>query len=97
MVFACSKAAFALLPPYFQSVKEIEQILTDERLHDILGSGEPIMEIQKMGNSYLIVTSKQSLRVNVIYQPSERPGPAHFELQFEEANDLQHPAELELF
>lgn len=89
MLFACCKSAFALLPPYFQSVKEIEQILQDERLHQILGSGQPIVEIQKVGSSYHILTLKYFLKVNVHYIPREMPGPALFEIEFEEPQELE--------
>lgn len=93
MVFACFQTAFALLPPYFQSVKEIEEILQDQRLHDLLGSGQPILEIQKVGSSYHILTMKYFLKINVHYIPRGMPGPAQFELEFEQPQEINQAQE----
>ncbi|MBN2479970.1 MAG: hypothetical protein JXA94_07060 [Parachlamydiales bacterium] len=74
----------AVLPPFHQSVKEIQQILSDERLKKEIPSGEPILEIIRVENGYLIYTNKYILEVEIEYLPQKMPGPAQFKLHFNE-------------
>lgn len=73
---------WGLLPPLAQSVRELEAILEDPRLYDLLGSGEVIQEILKNSEGYLVLTRRYALRVELVYTPQKRIGPAAFELYF---------------
>lgn len=74
---------FAVLPPLFEDIAEIKAILDDRKLGEMLGSGETIHLIKKIEKGYLILTNKHKLIVRVIYKPTNRPGPAQFEIQFQ--------------
>ena len=76
--------AHALLPPFYQSVKEIESILQDERFTSDANSPYPILEIKKVEGGYLIVTSRSQQFVEIHYIPQDMVGAAKFELQFHE-------------
>ncbi len=79
-----SISAYAALPPFYQSKKEIEIILNDKRLVDELTSAEMIVKIKRIEDSYLISTDKYTLKVEVIYLPTDQMGPAQFKLKFHE-------------
>jgi len=72
----------AALPPFSQSVREIEAILSDPRLYQLLGGAEPIQEIQRGDAGYIVTTKNQTVEVVITYLPLDRPGPAKFTLQF---------------
>ncbi len=78
-----STTLFGALPPLAQSVKELQALLADSHIQD-LGSGEPILEIVKMDNGYLVISQNYSMQVDVIYKQMEQKkvGPAQFQLQF---------------
>jgi hypothetical protein len=78
------KTSYAALPPLYQSLKEINAILSDKRLSDELGSSQAITGIKRIKNGYLITTFKYQLKVDVIYVPQKIMGPAKFELKFHE-------------
>ncbi len=80
--------AHALLPPFYQSIKEIESILQDERFTSDANCAYPILEIKKIEGGYLIITSKYRQFVEVNYIPQDMVGPAKFELKFHEKNYL---------
>jgi hypothetical protein len=80
-LFATS-ASFAVLPPFYQTTKEIKAILNDERLAESLGSGESILEIKRVEDGYEIMTTKYSLHILVNYVPRGYPGPAIFSFEF---------------
>lgn len=75
---------YAVLPPFYHTVKEIETILSDERLAKELGSAEGITKIEKTENGYVITTYKYRLEVDVVYIPQHLIGPSKFELKFHE-------------
>lgn len=77
-------AAEAALPPLYESISEIQSVLSDQQLGKKLHSGEAIISIQKNDLGYEIATHQNRLQVNVVYEPSERPGPARYHLQFED-------------
>lgn len=73
------------LPPLAQSIREMKAVLQDERLYQMLESGDWIESIAYEENSYLILTAKKRrLRAEVTYLPVEQLGPVHFALSFEE-------------
>ena len=77
-----AKAAHCALPPFYQSLKEIDTILSDDRLSKEIGSAEPITNIKKVKTGYIIATVNYQVKVDVNYLPQQRPGPAKFDLKF---------------
>ena len=84
ILFLFGIKTFALLPPLYQSIKEIDEIILDERVQKELTSAEPILEIKKVKNGYVLITNRYSLFVEVKYIPQEMMGPAKYELQVHE-------------
>jgi len=84
LIFLFGIKLHAALPPLYQSLKEIDAIISDARLKEELGSAEPVLEIKRVADGYLIFTNRYTLRVEVIYIPQEMIGPAKFELKFNE-------------
>jgi hypothetical protein len=89
-------ALHAVLPPLYQSADEIKAILNSEELEQRLTAGDVIMLIRKNDNGYTIISNKHQLQVDVINQPSYRPGPTHFKLQFHDAVPLEAQRALHL-
>lgn len=83
LLLAWTQPAFALLPPFYESLSELTSLLKDPRLAEKLGSGEPILNIQKNNLGYLITSNKYQLQVNVIYQETKLLGPAQYTLEYE--------------
>jgi len=82
--------AIAALPPSWQSAKEIEAIVADQRVHDALKYEEPIIAIRLRepvadNRVYEITTPRCTLLVTVVYKPSKRIGPAAFDIEVGEA------------
>lgn len=72
----------AALPPLFQDIAELKEILNDRQLGQLLQSGETINQITRTEKGYVITTNQSSLTVEVVYAPSKRPGPVAFSLKF---------------
>ena len=86
---ALSQSAFAALPPFYQSTAELNSLLRDPRLAEKMGSGEPILNIQRNDQGYLITGNRYQIQANVNYHAPEKKGfvgPAIFTIDF---NDLQ--------
>ncbi len=75
-------SAQAALPPVYQSTKEYRALLDSPKLTELLGSGEAIRSIARDEKGFIVQTTKYSLRVDVIYDPMDHPGPAKFHLAF---------------
>jgi len=86
IILLFSTQLHAILPPFYQSVNEIEAILKDPRLKDDANSAYPILQIMKVDSGYLIITSRYNQKIEVKYIPQELIGPAKFELKFLEKN-----------
>ena len=84
IAFLFLSKGFAILSPYYQSIKEIDTILSDKKLYDEFGSSEAITDIKKVKEGYVISSQKYTLLVEVIYIPQKIIGPAKFELKFNE-------------
>lgn len=74
----------ALLPPLYQSSAEIKAILSDEKLSSVLQSGDLIIDIKRIDKGYLIVTNHREIEAKIVYKKMEQPGPAKFEVVFEQ-------------
>jgi len=80
-----SSSCFAALPPFYQSAKELKDLLSDQRLAEKLGSGQLIQDIIRTENGYLIVTPRKRLDVEVHYYPPKYGvGPSQYEFYFHE-------------
>lgn len=79
----------AILPPLYQTSKELRALLEPERLGKALPDGEPILEIRKNKDGFEIVTPRYHVQANVIYKQTGRPGPAQFEIQFADAEKVR--------
>jgi hypothetical protein len=77
-----SQAAFAVLPPLYQSLGEIEMILRSPELSKYLTSADIIENIQRTENGYLVQGSKHQVAVRVIALPAKMPGPTQFRLEW---------------
>lgn len=88
LLFTVEKG-FALLPPLYEGIAEIRAILTDEKLSEVLTSGEVIQEIHKTDAGYMFYTNHHQLNVVVKKLPAQGPGPAKFELEFKEPVSLK--------
>lgn len=77
-----TQCVFAALPPLAQSLKELKAILNSDEVADSLGMAEPIIEISRTEEGYLIRTQSQKLSVDVIYKSSKIIGPVPFDLKF---------------
>lgn len=86
-----SSTLFAALPPLSQSAKEIEAIVESSELSNKLDQAGAIRLIKKgRDNSYIVLTTKQKMRVDVIYQTrhdsssgtNSSVGPQQFTLVF---------------
>ena len=82
IIFFLQSTIFSALPPLFEDIAEIKAILSDERLGQLLESGESIQQINKIKKGYSIITNKHKLIAKVIYKPIDRPGPEQFDIEF---------------
>ncbi len=79
-------AAWALLPPYYESSKEIKAILEDPTVIEKITSGRVIKSIVKTHNGYLITAGPKgecTLNVNIQYLPPATrgyAGPAQYDI-----------------
>lgn len=79
-----STLAQAALPPYYQSVREIEKIINEAAVADAVGVGSAIDAIYKSDdNVYSIDFGQCYLDVKVVYLPSPggTAGPVNFRLE----------------
>ena len=77
-------SAWAALPPYWQSAREIAAIIEDPRVHDALKYEEPIVSISAMGDdAYLLKTARCSVTVTIVDTPQAEVmvGPRQFDLE----------------
>lgn len=81
LAFVICNVADAALPPLAQEIKEMKALLDDPRFYSYIKNGI-IERIEKTQAGYLIITSNAAFEVKVKYAPSQRPGPAQFELIF---------------
>ncbi|MFI0434511.1 MAG: hypothetical protein ACH350_02130 [Parachlamydiaceae bacterium] len=71
-----------VLPPLYQTSKEMIAILSDEQLGKTLQSGEVIEKMEKNDHGYAIITNKSHLQVSILYEEAKQPGPATFKIDF---------------
>ena len=81
---------YAVLPPLYQSQREIKAILENKKLGEQLSSGCGVQKIQRNKKGYEITTIRHRIQVDVIYQAKTpgHVGPAKFTLCFHEATPI---------
>lgn len=79
----------AVLPPYYESLKEYKTLINDEQLNEIFNSAEAIVDIQRENNAFIITTTQNTLVVTIEYEPMSQPGPALFKLNFGKPEPLK--------
>ncbi len=91
ILILANPSAFALLPPYYQSSKEISTLLNDAKVTEAFGSGRNIDSITKTQAGYSIQSGSCRLDVKMNYLPMKQGmvGPANFEIQTGELNCKQ--------
>jgi hypothetical protein len=80
--------AWAALPPYWQSAREIQAILDDARVHDALKYQEPILSIETTGDDvYVLSTERCRVTITIVDKPQAEAivGPRQFDLEVGEA------------
>lgn len=82
LVILCTAPCFALLSPLNQGLEEIQSIVQSTELQKYLPQDQPIGEIHREGNGYLLKTDKLQMLVEIQYIPIERPGRQQFKLLF---------------
>lgn len=81
--FLLQGSLFAALPPYGQSVRELQSLVTDNQLYQILGDSEMIQDIVKTDQGYAILTKNVYIRATIHYSPEVKIGPVAFTFSFE--------------
>lgn len=72
----------ALLPPLYTTLAEYQTLLSNKELVKKLESGQAILSIERVQDGFVILTPKDVLRVDVVYEQQNHPGPAKFHLVF---------------
>jgi hypothetical protein len=75
----------AALPPLYQSIREIDAVLSHEYLRSSEFTAEPILDVKKIENGYLVETAHYYLMADVIYKETSHIGPMQFEVHFQPA------------
>lgn len=85
-LFLFSQASLALLPPYYQSTKEMIAILEDPEVAKAVASPYPIKSITKTEGGYSIAIEDCLVEVKIVQQPAEKGfvGPAKFKIEPQE-------------
>lgn len=79
--------AEGLLPPFYQSLNEYKALLATPEFVSHFEPGEAIRDIQRTDKGFVIATTRQSVEVEVIYEPLDQPGPAKFHFTFHPASN----------
>jgi len=83
-LIALANSLAAALPPFHQSVKEMQALLSDPEFQDLFGSAEAISEIVRTEDGYEVATRTKRMRVDIRYRSLGRPGPVPFSFSFHE-------------
>lgn len=87
ILFSCfflfASPSYALLPPYYESTKELIDILNNNEVATKITSGRPIQSIEKTENGYKITARECTLDVFIKYKERKDGfvGPAQYEIQ----------------
>lgn len=79
----------AALPPFAQSVRELDAILNGEEIKNYVPVGDMILQITRTPPGYILITNKRIVLIDVIYCPDSGIGPVKFKLIFKGPCDLE--------
>lgn len=81
-LLSVAQNSFGLLPPFYQSTKEMIAILSSPEVAKKLASPYPIKSITRIDSGYRIAIDDCTLDVNITYEAQEKGmvGPANFEI-----------------
>lgn len=89
MLFLClANESIAALPPFYQSKKEIEAILSSQEIPKYIPSGDLIIQISKTDDGYLIITNHRVVAVSIHYLKEKHLGPGRFHIEFHDPSPL---------
>jgi len=80
----------ALLPPFYESVKEYKALLDSPELSNYISAGEAIEVIERKQNVFFIRANKKNLKVDIVYDPQNHPGPAKFHFVFHPPEEFSY-------
>lgn len=89
LILLSSSSMFAALPPLYQSLREIDAVISDERMAEYFTSADYIEVIKRNEEGFLITSNKRMVQVDVEYIPAKMVGPSKFQLHFHEAQDIE--------
>ena len=70
------------LPPFAESKREIEAILSHQEITQYIPSGDTIIQIVKTSSGYLIITNYRIVPVSIRHVARQNLGPARLTVQF---------------
>lgn len=82
LAFLVTASIEGLLPPAWQNVAELKEILNSEELPNYLQSADVIESITRTDGGWLIQTNHGNIRVDVVSERTPYIGPRKFSLQF---------------
>lgn len=77
-----TSSAFAVLPPAWQGIKELQAILQNRELSQHLDSGDYIEGINRSEQGWVLTTNHSLIEIEVKPLQQDVPGPERFELKF---------------
>lgn len=83
MLIVISQPSFALLPPYYQSVKEMIAILNNPLVAEKIGSPYPIQSLTKSESGYILLVGecKLDIKINYIQRKDGMVGSAELNIE----------------
>lgn len=75
-------SGYALMPPLWEDVAQIEAILNDQQLKNYLDSADVIIGINRTKKGWVIATNHREVHVKVTAVPQSMPGPGHYAIEF---------------
>lgn len=85
-----SSPLFAILSPINQSIKEIDAIVRSNEITQNFNQADTIQEIRKTDGGYVVTSEDKRMVVDVVYTPSQTPGPQQFKLVFHPATPINY-------
>lgn len=74
---------FSILPPLYHTLAEFKSLIDSPDLTRLLQSGEAIVSItREENNTFVVLTNKHTMGVDVVFEPTKLIGPAKFHLVF---------------
>lgn len=88
LAFSFSTNLSAILPPLYQGIQEVADILKDPQLGQLLSAGDVLLSIEKNDTGYLITTNHYELQANIIYTHEVKIGPQQFTVVFDSPKEI---------